>query len=269
MRLSVSAEILKLRRQQAVLFWGFLFVPLFTTLLSCVLDGGFSPAPPGVTARVVAPLHSAIRALRVGGNPIAHLFYAVGAAALFAGEYRYSGWRHLVPRATRASLLVSKYATFAIFAAFSLTLAAGGDAAVILLLPLGRGLRPVVTDADGASALLLLTSFLISLAELMTLAAMVAFLATLSRAAIGAIIAPFLLSLTASLTEAWLAGSAGGAIPLPTFAGDALRTWATTPDPAPAIAQAALIGIATLAGWSAAGFGGAIWLFERQDLVGE
>jgi hypothetical protein len=270
MRLCIRAEILKLSRQRAALFWGFLLIPAFTTLVTCVLIGG--GPPPLATAHAmnaIQPVHSAARALSVGGNPIAQLFYAIGAAAIFAVEYRYSGWRHIVPRASRWSLLVSKFATFALFAAASLVLVAAGDALITAVLPFGLGSRPVMTDLSTASGTVLFLSFLISLAELLVLAGLVALVAVSTRSAMGAIIAPFLLSLAATMVESYLAGSGGGVIPLPTFAGDAMRLWLASANGSPELARSALAGLVTIIGWGLACIGLTITVFSRQDLVSE
>jgi ABC-2 type transport system permease protein len=270
MRLCIRAEILKLSRQRAALSWGFLFIPAFTMLVTCVLvGGGPPPSAAGHAINAIQPVHSAARALSVGGNPIAQLFYAIGAAAIFAVEYRYSGWRHLVPRASRWSLLLSKFATFALFAAASLALVAVGDALVTAVLPFGLGSKPVMTDISAASGTILILSFLVSLAELLVLAGLVALVAVSTRSAMGAIIAPFLLSLAATMVESYLAGSGGAAIPLPTFAGDAVRLWLTSGTGSPELARSALVGLVTLIGWGLTSVALTIAVFSRQDLVSE
>jgi hypothetical protein len=267
MRLCIGAEMLKLSRQRGALLWGFLLVPCFTILVGCLLGGGLAPPVAGVAPNAIQPLHSAARALNIGGNPIAQLFYAIGAAAVFAVEYRYSGWRHIVPRASRLSLLVSKLLTFVLFAALSLALVAIGDALVTLIMPVVRGVRPVVTDATLASVALLFLCFLVSLAELTVLASLVALVAVSFRSAMGAIVAPFLLSLAAAMAQGWL--GSGTTVPLPTFAGDALRAWLAGAARTAALDRSALIGLATLIAWAGASFGATVAIFARQDLVSE
>lgn len=267
MKLCVTAELLKLRRQRHALFWGFIFVPAFMLLVGFVLAGGLRGVPPGLAVETIRPLRAVARALGVGGNPVAQLFYAVGAAAIFAVEYRHSGWRHLVPRASRESLLLSKFAAYALVAALSLVLVAAGEALVTLLLPLVQGANYRIADAPGAAGVALL-SFLLAFAELLAFGAIALFVAVLTRSAMAAILVPFLLALGSSLVQAWLGASAGD-IPLPIFAGNALRLWLAAAEPSPELARSALFGAATLLGWIAAGLGGAIALFARQDLVSE
>ena len=266
MRLAIRAEALKLSRQRAGIFWGFVFIPAFMILIALLFGGAFLKPPPGAVVSDVHLIRSVVRVLSIGGNPMAQLFYAIGAAAIFAVEYRYSGWRHLVPRMSRESLMVSKFAAFALFAGVSLLLAAAGTALVVMLVPLVQGLHPVTDVTAGASTLILL-SFLVSFAELLALAATVALIAVITRSTMGAILVPFVLSLVSAAAGAYLGDSVRN-IPLPIFAGDALRQWIASPLSTP-LDQAALIGLATLAVWAAGGLGLAIALFRRQDLVSE
>ncbi|MES2444309.1 MAG: ABC transporter permease [Pseudomonadota bacterium] len=263
----IAAEILKLRRQRAALFWGFLFLPLFMTLLAFLLGGGLVKPPPDALVSEIRLFRSVVRTLSVAGNPIAQLFYAVGAAAIFAVEYRYSGWRHLVPRAPRERLLAAKFAAFALFAALSLVLAVAGDLLVMLAMPFVQGLNPAIVETPPGAATILLLAFLVSFAELMALGGLVALVAVTTRSAMGAILVPFLLSLGAAAAGAYF-GEAVRTLPMPTYAAEALRHWLES-GPSPASDRAALIGLATLLAWIAAGFGAAIALFRRQDLVSE
>lgn len=257
----IRAEILKLTRQRAALFWGFLAVPVFMTLIAFVLDGGLRPPPAGVVE--LHPFRSVARALAVGGNPVAQLFYATGAATIFAVDYRHSGWRHLVPRATRDGLLLAKFLTFALFAGGSLMLVAFGDALVGLLLPMVQGLSLARSDASLAAAGTVALSFLIGFTELLALGAIAGCIVVATRSAMPAILGPFLVALTAAGAEAYL-GPESLAIPLPTFAGDALRLWLGG---GPALL--APIGAATLAGWILLPIAAALAIFRRQDLVSE
>jgi hypothetical protein len=258
----VRAEALKLRRQRAALFFGFFLVPAFATFISCALGGSLSPRGDG---HAILPLfHSITRALGIGGNPIAQLFFALGAATIFSVDYRYSGWRHIVPRSGRASLIGAKIIVFALFAGASLLLVAAGDILANLIVALIRGMTPVVIDRDALSIRQAILSFGISLLELVALGGIVAAVATATRSMMAAVILPFLLSLAASSAEAYL-GNAIVRFPLPTFAADALRLWLG----GGAVPAPATIAALSLTGWCIVGFGLAITLFQRQDLVAE
>lgn len=262
----VAAELLKLTKQRGTFFWGFLALPAFLTLLAFALESVAPAAPGGAPiAAEVHPIRSAIRALSIAGNPVAQLFYAAGAAAIFAVDYRHQAWRHLVPRRRRPALLAAKAAAFALLAAISLALLLAGDLAASQVAPLARGFAS--SDAPPATLPNLALAWLVSWLELVALGGTVALLAVATRSALAAILPAFLLALAAASLAALLnlQGDALATLPLPTLAADALRSWIM----GGASAGAALIGAAALVAWSAAAYGGALLLFAMQDLASE
>jgi ABC-2 type transport system permease protein len=258
----ILAEILKLRRQRAALFWGFLFIPLFMTLLGFLLGGGLLKPPPGALVSEVRLFRSLIRTLSVSGNPIAQLFYAIGGAAIFAVEYRHSGWRHLVPRAPRERLLAAKFAAFALFAALSLAIALAGDVVAMLVIPFIQGLHPVIADTPANAAAILLLASMIAFAELMALGAVVMLVAVATRSAMAAILVPFVFGLGTAAAGAYLGADAVKNLPLLGYAADALRHWLEDAGPP-------LLATLTLLGWIVLPVAIATLLFRRQDLVSE
>lgn len=266
MRLRLGPDLLKLRKDRAVLFWGFLAVPAFMSLVAAALYG--IPPPMGADGAVMTlPLERAlVRALAIGGNPIAHLFFAVGAAGIFAGEYRHGGWRHLVPRNSRSALMAAKFVTFTLAAGASLLLLLAGELLAALAIPALRGGQSASGLGAGAVQAIGL-SFLVSLLELSILGAMVALMAVTTRSTMGAILPPFLLSLGATTAAALLAGpDPPPLVPLPTFAADAIRLWIGEgaefgPD--------AAAGLAVLLAWWVGLVGLTLFLFARQDLTAE
>jgi ABC-2 type transport system permease protein len=270
MRPPLGAELLKQSRQRALLFWGFFAVPLFATFFAFLLEVSAARSSALLASAEIHPIRSMMRAVGVGGNPLAQLFFAIGAAALFAVEYRHSSWRHIVPRCSRPALMLAKLEAFAILAAASLLLACAGDAIANLILPVFRGVA--MSDSAPATFAGLLLAWLTSWAELMALAGSVAFMAVATRSTMGAILPPFLLSLGSSLAESYFIDSSGPPmpIPLPTFAGDAVRAWIWAQGTeASAAAPGAAIGAAVLLAWTVISFGAALSLFQRQDLAQE
>jgi hypothetical protein len=157
----------------------------------------------------------------------------------------------------------AKAFTYCALAALSLLLAAGGDAVANLLVAVARGMKPIVTDFDGASAIYLGGAFVISLAELLTLGAIVAAVATVTRSMMAAVMLPFLVSLAASSAEAYFGSSSAG-VPLPNIAADTLRASLDGE------ATSSILGsVGTLAVWCATGVLLTIGVFQRQDLVTE
>jgi hypothetical protein len=262
MMVPLRAELLKQSRQRALLFWGFAALPLFLTLIALALEAvvpGVGGSPLSVE---VHPIRSAMRALSVGGNPIAHLFFATGAAGIFCVEYRHASWRHIVPRAGRTGLMTAKLAAYVLFIAASLAAFLAGDLLASLAPALARGMT--IVDAPPATLAGLAGSLLVSFVELLALGAVVALMAVLTRSTLGAIFPAFLLSLGAASIEAFLAldGDRLAMVPLPTFAADAVRSWIM----GGASGQGALLGGAVLAAWVASPFAAALLVFRRQDL---
>lgn len=262
----VRAELLKLRRQRGAFFWGFLALPCLLIVLACVLDG--SLLPDASAAVEVRPVRTLLRALAAAGNPMVQLFFAIGAAALFSLEYRHSGWRLLVPRRRRATLLGAKLAAFLIAAAASLLLLCLGNLFAMFVLPLVRGAHPVVHEAVGAGTTAILLSAVVSMVQLAGLGALVALMAVLTRSTMGAILPPFLLSLCSSAIQAYLNTQP---LALPGVAPDLLRAAIANPFDGAAVLsanQAIVAALVTLA-WFVVPMAAALYLFSRQDLASE
>jgi hypothetical protein len=270
MSVPLAAELLKQRGQKGALAWGFLAVPAFATLLALALEFAIPSVGGAPLSASVHPIRSAIRILSVAGDPFAQLFYAVGAAAFFALDYRYATWRQIVPRSGRMALLAAKMFGFALCAGASLALLLGGDLAASLILPLTRGLA--LADVPPATWPNLALAFGTSLLELVALGGTVALLAVVTRSTLGALLPAFLLSFALAGVEAVLNidGDRLVLLPLPTFAADAIRSWiGASPDAPGASAASAAIAAASLLGWCALTYGAAALLFSRQDLTTE
>jgi hypothetical protein len=266
----LAAELLKQRGQRGALAWGFLAVPAFATLLALALELAIPAAGGAPLSASVHPIRSAIRILSIAGNPFGQLFYAIGAAAFFAVEYRHATWRQIVPRRGRFALLAAKMLGFALCAAVSLLLLLGGDFAASFILPLTKGLAR--TDVPPATWANLALAFGTSLLELVALGGTVALLAVVTRSTLGALLPAFLLSFLLAGVEAVLNISGDGLVllPLPTFAADAIRSWiSASPEVPGASAASAALAAGALVGWCALTYGAAALLFSRQDLTTE
>jgi ABC-2 type transport system permease protein len=270
MRVPLSAELLKQRGQRGTLAWGFAAAPAFATFLAFTLELAVPVAAGAPLSVSVHPIRSAMRSLSIAGDPVAQLFYAIGAAAFFAVEYRCATWRHVVPRNSRAALLVSKMLGFGLCAGASLVLLVAGDLAASLIPALTRGFA--LSDAPPATLANLALAFGTSFLELLALGGTVALLAVVTRSATGAFMAAFLLSATLATCESLLriSGDQLAMLPLPPLDADAIRSWisADAANPGASGASAGLAA-ASLAGWFALTFGTAIFLFNRQDLTAE
>lgn len=265
----VRAELIKLLHQRGALFWGFFALPFVLILLAIALDGSVDPGKTGTIE--IHPVRVVLHALAMGGNPIAHLFFAVGAGALFALEYRYATWRLLVPRRRRSGLLLAKLIAFLVLASFSLLLVSLGNLISIYAVPWFRGGHPFTTEPLDAGIIAIASTFVVSILELAALAAMVALMAVLTRSTLGAILPPFLLAIGSSTAEAYLGNGPGSLIALPGAANDQLRSILSIGfDGNEALPSAQpVLAVAIAIAWFVLPLGIALFLFARQDLAGE
>jgi len=261
---ALRAQLFLLARDRATLFWAFGFVPAvfvsFTAAFSFLPAEGLGPV--GAT---VDPLLTAARSAAVGGNPIAHLFAALGAAAIFGGEYRYSTWRLIGPRAARHRLFTAKWCSFVLAATVSLAVVVAGSGVVVWLSALVRPSLHLAVETRPAS---LAAAFGVSVLELAVLGTVTALLVISARARLGPVLAVFLFSAAQALAESYAPPppTSGPWLLLPTYAGDVARQWALPPPGLPAPGDAAgLVAILSLGGWCAVGAGLAVWLMRRQD----
>lgn len=262
---ALRAELFRARRNRVTLFWAYGFVPLFGLLSGLVLEMVMR-VDVGAMPGAIDPLRLALNSLASAGNPIAGLVYAIGAASLFAGDYRWESWRLATPRNSRANLILAKFGTFAALAAFSLLLSMLANVVSGFYQPLRFG-APIAWPRDPAAILTLLAAFGGSLLEMLVLGAVAALGAIATRALIGGALPAFLLFLILFFVIGYL--NAPPALDrfllAPPQAGDAIRSWAS----GRLAGDVAFAGAAVLVGWSAVLIAAGVALFDRQDLARE
>lgn len=257
-------EMHKLLRQPAILFWGFLAVPLMAVLFRFSLDGLVYLRTGQFTRADVDLLMSSARLLSISGNSVGHLLYAIGISAIFFAEYRYSTWRLLVPRASRSQLWAAKYLASLAAVLTGLLVALVANALVIFAQFLLQG-GPMPLLSSGMENLAVFFSALgIAMLELAVLTAIVATLTILSRSMFAAVIPAFLLAIGASILQVYL-GQTQEVIPLPSLAADAVRDWLFSG----AAPERALMGLMLLTLWLVGAAGIGLAAFWRQELSAE
>lgn len=119
---AVFAEGYRFVRNRAAVFWSVVFVPvmglLFTAVVSTVLKimnaalMAKADTPPEVRLSLNAETVDLGQALLKGvgdmSNPVVLLFILIGAATLYAGDYRWETWRLISARNNRDNLIVGK-----------------------------------------------------------------------------------------------------------------------------------------------------------------
>jgi ABC-2 type transport system permease protein len=124
---AIRAEGFRLSRNRTALFWSLAFVPILSVaigaLTSFVLKGsetkilGDEKMPEELKAALAGgTLDMADALVSAAGNlanPLVLLFVLIGAATLYAGDYRWETWRLISARNSRVNLLLAKLAVVA------------------------------------------------------------------------------------------------------------------------------------------------------------
>ena len=125
---AIRAEGFRLSKNRTTLFWSVLFVPLITVAIGAVTQFVIKAnaaalmadkdAPPGlremtVTGGELDLAQSMVQAAGDLANPLVLAFVLIGAATLYAGDYRWETWRLISARNSRPNLLLGKLATVA------------------------------------------------------------------------------------------------------------------------------------------------------------
>lgn len=127
---AIRAEGFRLSKNRTALFWSLLFVPIISlaigALTNFVLKGsetkilGDEKMPPELKAALGrGTLDMADALVTAAGNlanPLVLLFVLIGAATLYAGDYRWETWRLISARNSRTNLLLAKLAVVALLA---------------------------------------------------------------------------------------------------------------------------------------------------------
>jgi ABC-2 type transport system permease protein len=138
---AIRAEGFRLSKNRTAVFWSLAFVPIVTVaigaLTNFVLKGsetkilGDEKMPPQLKealGRGTLDMADALVTTAANfANPLVLLFVLIGAATIYAGDYRWETWRLISARNSRTNLLLAKLAVVAglALAAMGLMLVAG------------------------------------------------------------------------------------------------------------------------------------------------
>ncbi len=281
---AVSAEAYRLIRNRSTLFWSAIFVPVGALIVSIVvnlvtqantakldalkLDVGVTGAPVDLGQALVATAGQL-------ANPGLLLFLTIGAATLFAGDYRWETWRLVIARNRRPSLILAKLAVMAglAVAAMLLFMLCGLLAEMIKAVIFERGVSFSIDAGDlgrlaAVSALCLwrILQFVMLglLAAVVSRSLLAALFVPLAIGAAQAIAAPMLMGL------GWMPDGWPTLLSLPGSAFDMIRPVLWLDQPVPAEVTAALPrAVIGLMLWTLAPLAAALAVFSRQDLSKE
>lgn len=281
---AIRSETYRLSKNRTAVFWSVLFIPIMGVLIATL---GFVVAkaneaklagklPPELMKG--GPLDLGLALVKSAGdfaNPAILMFVLIGAATIYAGDYRWETWRLISARNTRPNLLIGKVVVVALLMVLATFAALVSDVIASLIQAAVFG-RPLTLSMTGAAAadfgLLTLTSW----ARILQFTMLGLLGAVLTRSLLAALFAPLVIGIAQFFlpqlllpmgvtTDGWLLYllSPGIATDLLKAAIQGGMAAADLPD------HAVLKGILSLALWIVVPFAAAVVWFNRQDLSKE
>lgn len=281
---AIRSETYRLSRNRTALFWSVLFVPVIGLLLATI---GFVVAKAN-EAKLVGklppelmkgdPLDLGLTLVKSAGdfaNPAILMFVLIGAATIYAGDYRWETWRLISARNTRSNLLAGKVVVVALLMIAATVAALVSDVIASLIQAAVFG-RPLTFSMTGGAAadfgLLALTGW----ARILQFTMLGLLAAVMTRSLLAALFAPLVIGIGQFFLPQILMPMGvtpdGWLLPLlsPGMATDLLKAviqggtaTADLPD------HALLKGVLGLALWIVVPFAAAVAWFNKQDLSKE
>lgn len=264
---AIRGELFRMRRNWRLLLLAYGLVPLCFLVFGSGIDLGLALNAGAEGRPVTADLM--MRALAVAGNPLACLFFMVGAASAFADDYRWETWRLIAPRNGRARLILAKFLCFLLFVAVSLALAVLFDRLVGIVQALFGGTLGLPGPSDiGRFAV----AYAAAVLELGVLGAVAGLAGVVTRSIVGGMLPAFLFSMFQALVLAYATPPPNGwqSLVIPAQAGYVLRLWVRpVSGVVPVEFGTALVAAASLLAWTAVCLGLIVLVLRSQDLSRE
>lgn len=286
---AIRAEGFRLAKNRTALFWSLLFVPIISLAIGAVtnfvLKGaetkilGDEKMPPELKAALAGGAldmgDALVAAAGSLANPLVLLFVLIGAATLYAGDYRWETWRLISARNSRVNLLLAKLAVLALLAlaAMGFMLVGGVLENMIKAAVFERTLTFTVT---GEKAEQFLGSFALSGLRIIQFTMMGMLAAVVTRSLLVALFVPLVVGVAQFFTpqmlmsmgvmpDAWLAVLAN-----PGASFEAIQTAMSGGQGAAALPDGLLLKAWLSVGlWTLVPLAGALAWFRRQDLSKE
>ena len=208
-------------------------------------------------------------------NPVILLFILIGAATIYAGDYRWETWRLVSARNSRVNLLLGKLMTVAGVTLVAMALIMLSDV-MSALLSAGVGGRTLRFGFDGADAGHTLAYFGLAWVRVVQVLMMALLTAVVTRSLLATLFVPIIIVVAQSLLplslipmqvmpDSWIS-----MLMNPGAGYDALKGWVAVSPGEPPMAQGLLTkGVVTMALWTLLPLAGALAWFQRQDLSKE
>ncbi|WP_428149050.1 hypothetical protein [Brevundimonas sp.] len=283
---SVLSELYRLSRNRMAVFWSALFVPIgfaiggiaFNVITRSKIAEMTADMAPGAASLIAVTNlgQDLVQCAGIAANGAILVFMLIGAATLYAGDYRWETWRLISARNSRLNLILGKVGAFKVLtlAAMVLFLIGGMIFSISGALINGHDITFSIDGGDAGDFGLLLLLGYIRIVQY----AMIALLAgVFTRSLLAALFVPVVLGFAQSLLGGpglailqWDPTSWQSMLLLPGLAFEGLKAMITAGVGAPSAPEGLMLkAIVSLALWTLVPLAGAIAWFNRQDLSKE
>jgi ABC-2 type transport system permease protein len=196
---ALRAEIFKVAHNRVNTFFAYAFYPSFTLVASLLMELLVRRGGRGAALEGSHPVKFVLDGLGSPTEVFAYMLFCLGAATLFAGEYRWQTWRAIAPRNGRFALMAAKLCVFVIFGVLACLLS-GLTGLLYGLFKIGVLHQPGQWPDAGANIpAAMLVQLGASFLMLMWMASITMLAAVISRSLIGSAIATFLIFVGTSI----------------------------------------------------------------------
>lgn len=283
------AEAYRLARSRTTWFWSVFFVPILGLVMAVIGNTVLKVTGPSITADGKAPPEVAL--LLAGGpvdlgkslvdtagdlaNPVILLFVLIGAATLYAGDYRWETWRLISARNSRDNLILGKVGVLKALALAAMIVALIGSVGENLIKAMILS-RPLAFTMDGGDFGRMLLLFALSFLRILQFTMLGLLAAVMSRSLLAALFVPLVVGV-AQFFSPGLMGQMGfgpdswaAVLANPGAATDAIGALIKGGGAAQMLPDGLVLKSAiSLAFWTFAPLIGALLWFRRQDLSKE
>lgn len=282
---AIRSETWRLLQNRTAMFWSIVFVPVISLVLAIggflflqsKMDGAMQTLPPELklNARAVDLGQSLVDAAGALAHPAVLAFLLIGAATVFAGDYRWETWRLITARNSRPNLIMGKAGAVKLLtlAGLALLLVASMGADVAKGLIFGRSFAFGFGGDEARSFGLLALLSYVRAVQFLLLSLLVA---TVTRSLLAALFVPLVIGVgqfflaKMSPLFGWQMGDWATMLLFPGEGYELLKVLVQGGMEAALVpAGAAWRALTGLALWSFAPFFLALWWFQRQDLSKE
>ncbi|MFI8682124.1 hypothetical protein ACIGFJ_07160 [Brevundimonas diminuta] len=281
----IRSETWRLLQNRTAVFWSIVFVPVISLVLAIggflflqsKMDGAMQTLPPELklNARAVDLGQSLVDAAGALAHPAVLAFLLIGAATVFAGDYRWETWRLITARNSRPNLIMGKAGAVKLLtlAGLALLLVASMGADVAKGLIFGRSFAFGFGGDEARSFGLLALLSYVRAVQFLLLSLLAA---TVTRSLLAALFVPLVIGVgqfflaKMSPLFGWQMGDWATMLLFPGEGYELLKVLVQGGMEAALVpAGAAWRALTGLALWSFAPFFLALWWFQRQDLSKE